>query len=283
MPRKGAKTKVNHGSHKRTLRGTWQDGTGVSHRDAVAQNRKFIIYDTLPIDNATSDFAYGLKAFNVRGNSSPFQNLIGFYSRFYEQYRVRSIFARAQVGKGFTNDDRIKSYCVGRVDVDQQISASTLPNVQALLNAENSVYKTFTEKGNVAIGDWPPICRSSISNLSEPFLPNRNQWYSTNDAIYHTWKGLILAVLFPEPNLQPNTKNLTITLELDLEFRGRITDSSAFANSNSITQTNERVGMQRFIPVEIAQEVSDSTRIRVPDDALDDSTANENPTDRNID
>jgi len=273
MPYKGAKTKPNHGSHKRTARGTYQNGAGVSHRDAVPQNRKFIIYDQLPIDNATSDFAFGYRAMNIRGNAQPFQNIINFYSQFYEQYRVRSITTRAQCGFGYTNDDRIKSYCVARVDVDNQATAGTVNTVQGLLASENTTHRTFTERGNVELSNFPPICRSSISNLSEPFLPNRNQWYSTNDVIYHTWKGNCIAVVIPEPSILPNAKKITVTFELDLEFRGRITSPTAFTASQSIYQSESKPVSMAVLQDPASEEwaiveTCDITKCEIPEEEL---------------
>jgi hypothetical protein len=239
---------------KRTAPGYTQNGASFFRRDAVPLVRKFTVVDRLTIDNASTDFSFGLRALNIRGNASPFQNLINSYSAFYEQYRVRKVIVRAQCGKGFTNDLRIKSYALTRVDVDNQIAISSLTGLQGLLNSENTVLRTFTNRGNILLGKYRPIQRSSISNLSEPFLPSEDQWYSTNDVVYHTWKGIIAALVIPETGILPNTTNITLSFELDVEFRGRITPASAFSiTSTSLSQDepckDELVGHQRFIPM----------------------------------
>lgn len=222
---------------KRTTTGLTQNGASFSRRDAVPQVRKFFIFDTLPVENATSEFSYGLRAINIRGNFAPFQNLIDSYAGFYEQYRVRKVIVRAQCGKGFTNDLRIRSYAATRVDVDNQNLASTLTDLQALINSENTTLRTFTSNGNMMLGKYRPIQRSNISNLSEPFLPSFDQWYSTNDVRLHTWKGIVIALVCRDPALQPDSTDITLTFELDVEFRGRITPSSAFSLTQTISQS----------------------------------------------
>lgn len=221
----------------RTRNGFTQNAAVASHRDSVPQVRKFMIFDQLNFDNATPQFSFGHAAFNITGTSQPFQGLISNYSSIYEQYRVRKIVMRAQVGKGFTNDRRIKTYMATRVDVDNQNTASTLSNVQALLASENTTVKTFTERGNIMLAYWRPIQRSNISNLSEPVLPSTVQWYPTNDVQLHTWKGVNVAAFIPETSLQPEELNITISFEVDVEFRGRITGPGTTFTGNDLVQT----------------------------------------------
>lgn len=216
--------KPRSGQLKRTRNLYAQNANLASRRDAVPQLRKFIIYDTVTIDNTSTEFAFGYRAININGSAQPFGGIINKYTPFYEQYRVRKVICRAQCGKGFTNDLRIKSYVQARVDVDNQNITSTVAAVQSLLGAENAVSRTFTERGNVKIAEYRPIQRANISNLSEPFLPSNDQWYATNDVALHTWKGITLALVIPEPTILPNSTAMTLTFELDIEFRGRITD-----------------------------------------------------------
>lgn len=215
---------------KRTTPGFTQNGASFSRRDAVPQVRKFFLFDTLEVDNASTNFSFGLRALNINGSQAPFNGLITSYSAFYEQYRVKKVICRAQCGKGFTNDLRIKSYAVTRVDVDNQPAFSSLANLQSVLNSENTTVRTFTERGNILLGKYRPIQRALISNLSEPFLPNANQWYSTNDVNLHTWKGIVAALVIPETSILPLSTNITLSFEVDVEFRGRITPTTAFTS-----------------------------------------------------
>lgn len=217
------------GQLKRTRNLLAQNGAQASRRDAVPQLRKFFIFDNLFIDNASTDFSFGYRSIDIRGNSDPFQGIIATYNNLYEQYRVRRIICRAQVGKGYTNDLRLKSYMLSRVDVDDSPSISSLDNIRYLLSCENTTSKTFTERGNIKLADWKPIQRSAISNLSEPFLPSINQWYATRDAPLHTWKGVNVALVTPETGILPGTTNVTLSFEIDVEFRGRITAATTFS------------------------------------------------------
>jgi hypothetical protein len=223
---------------KRTQTGYTQNGAIASHRDAVPQLRKFFIFDTIEFNNSTGDFSFGHKAINITGASQPLNGIITDYASTYEQYRVKRIRMRCQVGKGFTNDRRIKTYIAARVDVDNQNTTSTLTNLQSLLWSENTSVKTFTERGNVLMADWRPLARISISNNSQPLLNNNLQWYPTNDVGLHTWKGVNVAAVIPETGILPDELNITVSFELDVEFRGRITDASQFSlRTPSIYQT----------------------------------------------
>jgi len=207
-----------------------QNGVGVSHRDNVPQVRKVILFDNLPFTNADSSFSYGLENFNIEGSSAPFNNIISQYSSVYEQYRVRRVRIRASIGNGYTNDDRLKTFVAGRVDVDNQPTAPTLANVQSLLYSENSVTKSFTERNLLLLADFKPTNRPTVTNYSQPVFPNTIEWYPTNDVALHTWKGSTLAALIPEV-LAPGSRSLTITIEVDIEFRGRVTDAANFLSA----------------------------------------------------
>jgi hypothetical protein len=214
---------------KRTSPGFTQNGAVASRRDAVPQMRKFFVYDTLVFNNSNADFSFSHKALNLNGASTPFSDIIKDYSTMYEQYKVKRIRLRAQVGKGYTNDRRLQTYIATRVDVDTQNTTSTLTNVQSLLFSENTSLKTFTERGNILLADFRPLARIAISNNSQPLLNNNMQWYPTKDVLLHTWKGINLASIIPETGLSPNELAITLTLEVDVAFRGRITDASQFS------------------------------------------------------
>jgi len=208
-----------------------QNGVGVSHRDNVPQVRKIILFDNLPFANADANFSYGLQNYNLDGTTQPFGGIIDQYSSTYEQYKVRRVRVRASVGNGYTNDDRLKTFVAGRVDVDNQPSAPTLPNVQSLLYSENTVTKSFTERNLLLLADYRPTNRPTVNNYSQPVFPNVIEWYPTSDVRLHTWKGVTLAALIPEV-LAPGARSLTITIEVDIEFRGRITDANSIVSTS---------------------------------------------------
>jgi len=216
-----------------------QNGAGVSGRDMVRAVRKFTIFDPLKIENANTEYAYGLRSFNVNANGSPFSELLDDYSRLYEQYRIRRVIIRATPGKGFNNSMRMKTYMCARVDVDQQNDSALITNIKSLINSENSVLKTFIERGNVKLCDYQPQCRVNTT-ASLPILPNNLNWYPLNDYATHIWKGAIVAAFLPEPSLQAGV-SVTLTAEVDVEFRGRV--------SNPILFTSEYINQTLTAPV----------------------------------
>lgn len=228
------RTKLRSRRLQRVRNGITQNGAGTSHQDSVSQVRKFQIFSTLPFENASSDYAFGLMNFNIQGNESPFKPILKAYGGLYEQYRVKRVRIRAQVGKGYNNDKRLQTIVGARVDVDRQPQNVTIQNVQQVNCSENTVIRTFTEKGNILLADYRPQCRDATT-ASLPILPNSLQFYPITDADSHTWKGTTATCMIPDPSIAANSLAITLIAEVDVEFRGRITNQVVFPN-NSINQ-----------------------------------------------
>jgi len=208
-----------------------QNGAGVSSRDMVRAVRKFMIFSKIPINNANSEYAFGLVNFNISGQGTPLSDLLDDYSRVYEQYRIRRAIVRCNPGKGYTNDLRLKTYVTARVDVDQQPLSANISSLKSLINAENSVTKTLIEKGNQLMCDYKPQCRVDTT-ASLPLLPNALQFFPINDYTTHIWKGATLAAFLPEPSLEPPGIEMTISCEVDIEFRGRVSSPTLFTSEH---------------------------------------------------
>jgi hypothetical protein len=200
---------------------TAQNANGVSHLDNTRAVRKFMIFARCELENANSEYAYGITGFNVSGTGTPLSDLLDDYGRVFEQYRVRRVRIRALPGRGFTNALRLKTFVASRVDVDHQDTSSTISNLKSLINAENSVIKTMIEKGNILLADFQPQCRVNTT-ASLPILPNRLQFYPVADYETHIWKGAIIGAFHPEVNSQTGT-SITLSAEVEVEFRGRVT------------------------------------------------------------
>lgn len=224
MPGTKARKRPNT-RHRRPRRA--QNAAAVSHVDNVRAVRKFMIFSSVEFANANSEYAFGLKAFNINGNGTPLKDLLDDYGRVYEQYRVRRVIVRASPGKGMDNDFRIKTFVAARVDVDHQDSNATVSNLKGLINAENSVVKTFASGTNIKLCDYKPQLRVNTT-ASLPILPNRLQFYPIGDHETHIWKGTVIAAFNPETNIQLQSKFVTLTAEVDVEFRGRVTAPSLF-------------------------------------------------------
>jgi hypothetical protein len=224
--------KGRRGRLRRTANGRLQNFAGVSHRDTVPQVRKFTSVTTCTLLNSTSEQSFGVSSLSVipTANSS-IGRCIGSYVGTYEEYRIRRIRARATCGRGYTNDRRIKTIMLSRVDTNYLDSVDTWENVQAIIQSENCITKTFTERGNALIADYRPIQFSSSYPKAVPTLYSANQWYRTQDYADHTWRGGVVALILSETGIQPNQVSINITLECDVEFRGRVQDSTTFVGS----------------------------------------------------
>jgi len=194
----------------------------------VRQSKRWCFFGTAPFTNATANFAYGLNNINVSTTNAGIAN--GVYSqlmdtaaRSYEEYRIRRVTVHAQPGNGFTNDDRIKTSVFARVDVNSQPTTATLDNLNSVICSESSVNKTFTERNNVKIADYMPLCYSSggSGSASRPMLPTQLQWYNIDERSSHIWRGATICPVIPEGDLAPQSKALTIWAEVEIEFRSR--------------------------------------------------------------
>lgn len=228
---------MNHRKHKapfrRRIGRRLQDGAGVSHADITVQRRKFFLPHRIPISNATATIAYGLDALNVGTNAgvnpSIWSNIMTNLATQYEQYKIRRVRVRAQVGQGFTNDRRLQTYLLCRVDKDNQLNTPTLSNLLALQNSENTVMKTLTERGNVLLADFQPKCFVSGTVYTVAQLPNVLEWYTISDNLdRQLWRGAVAAPVVTDPTITPNSTYMNITLEVDVDLRGRAPAATIF-------------------------------------------------------
>lgn len=230
---------MKHHRHKRQMiprRGRQlQAPTGVGHRDLVRQAKKWMLFTEVPFTNAGPQFSFGISNINVSTSNAGIANAV--YSRLmtqaaltYEEYRIRRVTLRAQPGQGYTNDDRIKSSLFARVDVNSQATSATVDNINSLICSEASVNKTFTERSNIKVLDYRPICFSTggTGASSRPILPSQMQWYNIDERGAHLWRGATVAPVIPE-TLQPDEKAITVWVDIEMEFRGRRPDFSNFS------------------------------------------------------
>jgi len=218
---------LNRRNHVRT-----QNFAGVSHRDSTRQVRKFTSFTTCTLLNAQGEQSFGVSSLSVTPsvNSSIGRSLASYIGQ-YEEYRVRRVRARVICGRGYTNDRRIKSLVAARVDTNYVDSSDTWSNVQSIVQSENSVIKTFTERGNVLIADFKPIQFNANYPTTVPTIPNAEQWFRLQNYADHTWRGGVIALILSETGIQPNEVSVNVTLECDVEFRGRVQDSSQYSGS----------------------------------------------------
>jgi len=213
---------------KRRRGRTLQAAGGVSHRDLVVQRKKWCLFAQVPFTNAGGTFSYGLSNINIGTGavgiaSAVYNRLMTLASQTYEEYRIRRVVLRAQPGFGYTNDRRIKSSIFARVDVNSQPTVANLDNLNTVICSESSVNRTLSERSNVVLADYRPICFSTggTGSASRPILPGAMQWYNIEERDAHLWRGATVCPVIPEPALGPNELAMTLWVEVEMDFRSR--------------------------------------------------------------
>jgi hypothetical protein len=203
----------------------------------VRQAKKWLFFTEADFTNAGPSFSYGLSNINISTTtagiaSAVYANLMENAALNYEEYRIRRVTVFAQPGNGYTNDRRIKSSVFARVDVNSQPTAATINNLNSVICAESTVNRTFTERSNIKLVDYQPICYSSGGSgaSSRPILGNAMQWYNIDERSAHIWRGATICPLITETGLQPGTLSQTIWVDVEVEFRSRRPDVTNFAS-----------------------------------------------------
>ena len=229
---------MRHNRHKRPIARrqgrTLQAATGVGHRDLIVQAKKWMLFESVAFTNSQPAFTFGLENVNVSTTSSglafpTYTRLMDQAALSYEEYRVRRVTVRAQPGSRMTNDDRIKTSVFARVDVNSQPTQVTVDNLNSIICSESTVNKSFTERSNIKLVDFKPICFSTGGTMSSsrPILPSQVQWYNIAERGFHLWRGATIAPLFPE-QITAGTKAITVWIDVEMEFRSRRPDFTNF-------------------------------------------------------
>jgi len=209
----------------------------------VVQSKKWLLFGSVPISNTTSGFAFGFNDVNISTQSPSgiaavtYNTLMNAAALTYEEYRIRRVTLRAQLGNGFTVDDRIKSSIFARVDVNSQATTATVPNLNTLIASECCVNRTFSERSNVKLVDYKPLCYSNggTGASSRPLLPNQMQWYNITERTSHLWRGATVAPIVADTSISPNTKSMIVWCDVEMEFRGRRPDFNSLAAIASLS------------------------------------------------
>jgi hypothetical protein len=198
----------------------------------LVQRKKFLLFTTVPYTNSTGQFSYGYENINIgtsNGIASGVWDALLANAANFEEYRVRRVVVKAQPGLGYTNDDRIKSSIFSRVDVNDQTTAATINNLNSLISAESTVNRTFTERSNITLADYAPICFAAGST-SRAILYPKDQWYDITNRSNQLWRGCTVAPILPDPTIGPGDKAITVWVDVEVDFRSRVNASTTFAN-----------------------------------------------------
>jgi len=194
----------------------------------TVQEQKWLLFSVVTYDNSTNAFSYTVEDINQGTQFSAVDSQV--YARqmdamalIYEEYTVKSVTLYAQLAVGYTVDDKIKTAIYCRVDCNSQPAVSTLDTLETVISAQNTVSRTFTERSNIKLVTYRPICYSTggVGASSRPLLPNNLQWYNIDERSSHLWRGATICPVIFEPSLQPNAKGVVIMASVSLGFRGR--------------------------------------------------------------
>jgi len=212
--------------------GALASAAGVAHRDMVRQSKKFLLFRPTFFTNTTGQFAFGYDNVNIATSSAGVANTIwstimDTAALTYEEYRIRRVIVRGQLGQGMGVDDRVKTSIFARVDVNSQPSGATSANLNSLIQSESTVNRTFIEHSNVKLCDFAPICFTNGA-ISRPVLPTNDQWYNIDERDQHLWRGATISPILPESGISPDSKAITIWVDVEVEFRGRSNSPATF-------------------------------------------------------
>jgi hypothetical protein len=216
---------------------------GPSRADTVVQAKELTLYGKLAIANTVSGLAYGIGRYKFSADSS--QTFAHSYMETmadqYEQYRVKRIRIFGMPGSYMTNDIRLKSEVLCRVDPDSFSPGSTASNLGLLAAASNTVTRRLNDSvAGTLIADYQPVCHPYQGGASQSdgrVLPNSLSWMmlrDTNSTIrFHLdeWKGAQLALTMPDEGFS-NYPHMQLRFKVDIEFRGRQIHGASYVIQN---------------------------------------------------
>jgi len=219
-------------------------GNGPSRADTAINRRTLKLYGRLAVANTTSGIAFGLGSFAFKADASQhFANeYIKSMAGHYEQYRVRRIRVYAAPGANMTNDIRIKTVLMARVDPDEFPGGSTASNLGLLTASSNTVSKKLNDSvEGTLLADFNPIChpyKAGSSTSDGRMLPNNLSWMMLRDGNdqyrYHLdeWRGCYMALTIPDGSDVSTQVKVQLRFRIDLEFRGRQVHGASFTSLN---------------------------------------------------
>lgn len=210
--------------------------------DMVVNKRSLSVYARLAIANTHAGIAFGIGKYTfVADDSQSFaHSYIHSMADQYEQYRVRRIRIYASPGSNMTNDVRVKTVIMCRVDPDSYPQGSTASTLGLLTASTNTVSRKLNDTASgTLLADYNPIVhpyQSGASQTDGRMLPNNISWMMLRDANgtirYQNdeWKGAIMALTIPDGTDVSTATKVQLRVRVDLEFRGRQVHGATFTS-----------------------------------------------------
>jgi len=212
--------------------------------DLAVQKRTVLLAGRLAIANTASGVAFGLGSFQFKADSSQSyaHSYLATMVGHYEQYRVRRIRVYASPGANMTNDLRLKTQILARVDPDSFFSQSTAAGLGLLIGSSNTVQKRLNDSSDgTLLADFNPVCHPFMSGQSQTngrMLLNNNCWMMLRDgnstARYHLdeWRGVQMGFTIPDGDDVDTDIKIQLRFRIDLEFRGRQVHGGSFVSTD---------------------------------------------------
>lgn len=216
---------------------------GPSRMDLAIQKRTLLVNGRLALANTVSGIAFGLGSFAFKGDStqSYAHTYLGKMCDMYEQYRVRRIRVYASPGANMTNDLRIKTQIMARVDPDSFFAQSTGAALGLLTGSSNTVTKRLNDTPDgTLLADFNPVVHPFMAGQSQTngrMLLNNNCWMMLRDgnstSRYHLdeWRGVQMGFTIPDGTDVDFTIKVQLRFRIDLEFRGRQVHGASYQST----------------------------------------------------
>lgn len=228
--------------------GRSRPGNGPSHFDGWTQSRTINIAKSIHTINSQDGTAFGIgnvKFVPTTTDNHFLHSILSEGAEIYEQYRIRRCRIYVTPGKNFTNDIRIKSKILSRVDRDNFKPYSSANSLGALTSASNTIVKLIPDSTKLLVADFNPVCKPYLPGQSMSDgrqLPNSLSWMTLRDVNsnkrfqFDEWLGAVVGLITPDESYTPqNAPTITLQIRLDIQFRGRIFNQAVYS-TQSLTE-----------------------------------------------
>jgi len=241
------------GNNRAPRNGRRRPTNQASHFDGHSQVRTINWTTGIGANNTQDGQAFGIGniVFKFDGSQPFLQEWLTNQSRVYEQFKIRRCRVYVTPGANMTNDIRIRTKAMCRVDTDNFQPGSTPTVLGYLMASSNTVTKMLPDAAEVLMADWNPTVKPFLAGQSTDNgrqLPNALSWMAIRDNNgnlqfnNYEWKGAQLAIVTPDANFSTNNlPHLHVRVRLDIQLRGRVSTATVFHASNITEELSEPI------------------------------------------
>lgn len=248
--RRNPNRRRNNNQNRAPRNGRSRGVAQASHFDGHVQHRTINWTTSIGVNNTKDGQAYGIGNIALKFDASqPYlHEWLENLSRIYEQFKIKRVRVYVTPGANMTNDIRIRSKALARVDTDNFQPGSTASTLGYLLASSNTVTKMLPDAVEKCIADWNPTCKPFLAGQATDNgrqLPNNLQWMAIRDNNgnlqfqNYEWKGAQIALVTPDSGFNTNSfPHIHLKVRIDAAFRGRVSTATVF-HTAAITEPND--------------------------------------------